>query len=100
MTRKNITERFWSKVRKTDTCWIWTAGLQGSNGYGYFRISEQDGNVVAHRYSYELSNGLIPSGMLVCHTCDNPQCVNPNHLWLGSHKDNSCDAVNKKRNVF
>lgn len=96
---KTVTERFWSKVDKTgkNGCWIWTASLVGENGYGFFRISKGEGCMPAHRYSYTLSNGVIPKGMLVCHTCDNPQCVNPNHLFLGTHKDNALDREAKGR---
>ena len=92
-----IEDRFWNKVSKTENCWNWTASIQGQNGYGYFRISKKEGCTVAHRFSYELANGAIPSGMLVCHTCDNPLCVNPAHLFLGTHRDNALDREKKNR---
>lgn len=86
-------ENFWSKVNKTSTCWEWSASC--SNGYG--SCSFQGKPWRAHRLSYTLTYGEIPSGMLVCHKCDNPACVNPEHLFLGSHKDNFQDMVAKGR---
>jgi hypothetical protein len=90
-------EKFWSRVAKTNNendCWNWVGA---SNNIGYGRFHNGKKLVYPHRYSYELKYGDIPFGMLVCHSCDNPSCVNPNHLWIGSHKDNSQDMINKKR---
>ena len=87
--------RFWSKVEKTSTCWFWTGSVRG-NGYGSFLL---DGVYVStHRYSWELANKRrIPKGLCVCHSCDVPGCVNPEHLFLGTHADNMLDRKRKGR---
>lgn len=78
-------------------CWLWEAGAF-SNGYGAFHLDRKV--VGAHRFSYRLYVGSIPDGMLVCHSCDIPQCVNPDHLWLGSHADNTADMMAKGRGAL
>jgi len=90
-------ERFWSKVEKTDGCWIWTGARR--NGYGAFLITNQGRKrvVYAHRLSFELVHGAIPKGLYVLHHCDNPVCVNPIHLFLGTQSDNLKDAGAKGR---
>lgn len=86
--------RFWTKVRITPGCWPWQASTD-RRGYGRFGL---DGATPqAHRVAWELSNGPIPTGMWVLHRCDNPQCVNPAHLWLGTHEDNMRDMASKGR---
>ena len=91
-------ERFFEKIEKTESCWIWTAGLRGKTGYGAFKIN---GKVIdSHRVSYTIHKGDIPVGMYVCHTCDNRKCVNPDHLFLGTAKDNHQDAVDKGKVIF
>ena len=88
--------RFWSKVNKTENCWIWIGG-KNDEGYGKFTIGRGKKHVNAHRYSYELFHKVSPGDMLVCHHCDNTSCVNPQHLYLGTAKDNSNDKVKRGR---
>lgn len=95
-TSKDI-ERFWSKVYITNNlndCWEWKAG-HDSDGYGRFWARNMTRQ--AHRVSWEITNGKASDGLVVRHSCDNPNCVNPNHLSLGSHLDNSRDMVNRNR---
>jgi hypothetical protein len=87
-------EKFWNKVKKSDGCWEWT-GHTGSKGYGRFRVNNKFYG--AHRFSWMLTNGEIPKGIFVCHQCDNPSCVRPSHLFLGTPKDNTQDMIRKKR---
>lgn len=89
--------RFWSRVSigsPTD-CWEWTGAKTGF-GYGHMGISGRR-QVYAHRLSYVIHNGPIPPGMHVCHSCDNPKCVNPGHLWVGTAQDNAIDRDAKGR---
>lgn len=93
---KTAEERFWDKVAKIgdNECWGWT-GSKIKKGYGNFWLNRRI--VKVHRFSYELHKGKIPDGLVVCHTCDNPPCVNPKHLWVGTVKDNAQDMIIKKR---
>src|SRR6266446_4977936 len=99
-----VEERFWSKVNKEGPihpydpslgeCWEWIA-FRRSEGYGRFSFNRKTEQ--AHRVSLKLIGVIIPPKILVCHSCDNPPCVNPKHLFLGSDKDNSNDKVLKNR---
>lgn len=88
--------RFWRYVnrRGPNQCWQWLAGCN-DQGYGRLRVNGE--YVQAHRFSWELHNGPIPEGMMICHTCDFPGCVNPAHLFLGTASDNMQDMVEKGR---
>jgi hypothetical protein len=89
-------EQFWERVdvRGGNECWEWKRGKKGG-GYGNARWKGHD--AYAHRVVWELTNGLIPDGLLVLHACDNPPCCNPSHLFLGTAKDNILDAMRKGR---
>ncbi len=85
--------RFWIKAKQTSLCWEWTGAINKS-GYGVFRIK---GDSLAHRVSYQIMNGPIQENDCVCHKCDNPKCVNPDHLFLKNHQGNMIDKMNKGR---
>lgn len=93
-------ERFWSKVQRVDGdgCWEWT-GARARNRWGFehgrFRLPT--GHAYAHRISWMLTNGPIPAGQCVLHRCDNPPCVRPDHLFLGTNDENMADMVAKGR---
>lgn len=90
----SVNDRFWGMVEKTDGCWLWLGSLR-ETGYGQFN---NDGKITrAHRFAYELAYGAIPDDMLVCHHCDNRRCVRPDHLFVGTHKDNMQDCLRKGR---
>jgi hypothetical protein len=96
----NAVERFHKKYEISEFgCWIWTAGTRpNGKGVSYPRHWTDDGKSIgAHRFSFELVHGPIPKSMYVCHKCDTPMCVNPDHLFVGTHHDNMHDMVTKKR---
>jgi hypothetical protein len=86
---------FWSFVEKTDSCWLWTGGIDGS---GYGRISRNGVRVRAHREAYELVTGKKIGALFACHKCDNKRCVNPAHIFLGTQTDNMQDWTKKGLN--
>lgn len=91
-----VEERFWAKVDKSPHpkgCWVWTRYKY--LGYGQFGIGRK--LMLAHRFAFSNTKGAIPKGLLVCHSCDNPPCCNPDHLFLGTQADNIRDAVSKNR---
>lgn len=94
----NPRDRFFSNIKKEEGgigCWVWT-GLASKQGYGRMTIKKRQ--KLAHRYSWEIHIGEIPDEMFVCHRCDNPTCVNPDHLFVGSRADNVKDMHEKNRN--
>lgn len=101
-TQDTLVSRFWSRVDKTGSCWLWT-GTKIANGYGvlYSGVArgKTDHTVYAHRVSYEIHHGTIPPGMVVRHGCDVPLCVRPDHLSLGSYADNMRDMVTRGRSA-
>ena len=87
--------KFWSKVLKTNCCWIWNGWIK-KNGYGGINFSGK--NFYAHRISFIIANGEIPDSQpVICHRCDNPRCVNPSHLFAGTTLDNVRDMISKGR---
>jgi hypothetical protein len=96
--RKNLplADRFWFSVQKSEGCWRWTGS---GNGHGYGQITDAGKMMATHRLSWEMHNGPIADGLCVLHHCDNPACVRPDHLFLGTRKDNAIDMVGKGRQL-
>ncbi len=94
---KTPKERLFERVVKTTSCWNWTGSTRPTGWYGCISVNGK--NVSTHRLSYEIHIGPIPKGLCVLHKCDNPLCVNPDHLFLGTSKDNVIDSVDKGRNA-
>lgn len=96
-SRRWTPEKFWSMVTKTDGCWIWNGSKQKS-GHGCVQIASTKIASTAHRVAWVLTNGPVPKGMDVCHNCpggDNPACVRPDHMFIGTRSDNVQDSIKK-----
>jgi len=92
---QSLIKRFWEKVEKTDNCWLWKA-FKNKRGYGKIGVGSGV-SANATRVSWVMHHGEIPEGMFICHKCDNPSCINPDHLFLGTRQDNVNDMMLKKR---
>lgn len=98
MNKQSIIDRFEKNFIKEDnSCWLWSSA-KIKTGYGIFYKDRKNKAIYAHRFSFELYKGPIVGNNKICHSCDNPSCVNPEHLWQGSQKDNLQDMYKKKRN--
>lgn len=99
--RQSTEERFWAKVDRSGECWVWTAGRDWRQ-YGHFSWKALSGKKeqLAHRYSWSLTNGPIPDGLDILHSCDNPPCVNPAHLRAGTHSENMQEMIVKGRRTL
>lgn len=94
----NILERLWNKIDRSagpKGCWPWVASWTGKGGYGKLKVRGR--SIFAHRLVWQLIHGPIKTKLEVCHSCDNPGCCNPSHLWLGTHKQNMMDMGSKGR---
>lgn len=103
LTRRDV-GRFWEKVQKSPGCWLWTASITGGKPgreYGQFAVTRLNGGgqhrFYAHRFAWMLAHGPIPEGFEICHSCDQPRCVNVAHMRLGTRLDNMGDAASRGR---
>lgn len=97
---QRLIDRFNAKYQKDESgCWIWIASCAGM-GYGQIKLPGERRQIYAHRLSYLIHKGPLPEGKQICHTCDNPKCVNPDHLFVGTSQDNHDDMTKKKRHTY
>jgi len=94
LDKKSLGEKLTDNIKLVNGCWEWQ-GFRNRGGYGRLRVSGR--KMLAHRASYVEFVGEIPEDKIICHTCDNPCCINPAHLWVGTHKENYDDALAKGR---
>lgn len=94
MLSEESIQRFWDSTNRETDCWEWTK-THDKDGYGWINIEKRKDR--AHRIAWIIINGSIPAGMCVLHHCDNPPCINPAHLWLGTRRDNTHDRMAKGR---
>lgn len=100
MLDKSLVERFHRKYRKDKSgCWLWIASTAGK-GYGQIKLTGERRQIYAHRLSYMIATGEDPGAKHLCHTCDNPRCVNPKHLFIGTSHDNHMDQKAKGRHTY
>lgn len=102
LDKSTFAARVWAKVVKSDGCWLWT-GARNIHGYGQVARGDGPGTtrlLMAHRAVWTLENGPIPDGMYLCHICDNPACVRPSHMFIGTQTDNMRDCRDKGRMKF
>jgi len=100
-TNKPLEGRFWEKMKTNDNgCWEWQGSTHGYKGNEYGTVRYNGKGISTHRLAYQLKKGEIPKGMLVCHSCDNRLCCNPDHLFLGTAKDNMKDMEQKGRTKY
>lgn len=93
---RTLLDRFHSRINKTDGCWLWT-GTTSTRGYGVIFLKRK--KIFAHRLSYVVFKGALKNGNCVLHKCDNPPCVNPEHLFSGTHQDNMLDYTIKGKRI-
>lgn len=96
--RPTVRERIENRIKKDPSgCWLWTGCIIDGTNNGYGQVSVSGKMKLVHRAYWEIINGPIPEGLFVLHTCDNPPCINPGHLFLGAHTDNMQDMIKKGR---
>lgn len=96
--RVRFERRLWTRIEKSSSCWVWQGALN-STGYGVIGVRKHGHyqQYRVHRVVYELLVAVVPDDLILCHTCDNPRCCNPDHLFLGTHRDNAVDRQSKGR---